>query len=197
MKYKTIGRLAILSLGSALILGCGGRDAGPSEREYGQILFWEVTDTELLWDQCTDASDFRGTVEAPEFEENSFIVYRVSDDGSELIDQTCETTDADTCSDSDLNLVFERDGSDYLHDPEPTVGDEVAAGCRLVSDPLWTLSDEGTQLFLDVGLTFSLQGDGCEGVDENIARTGMNEFGIDGCTTTIAVTADFFRRDSP
>ena len=180
-----------------LLAACGGRD-GLSEKEYGYILFWQVASAELVWNECTDADMFRSAISAPEFEDNSFVVYRVADDGQSLIDQDCTAIDAATCMDSDLDIVFEKAGDTYDYDPPMAVGIDLAPGCNLTSDPLWELDDQGQDLFLDVSLTFGLQGDGaCEGVDENVAKSGSNEFGIDGCVATIEVVGDYYTRRKP
>lgn len=184
--------LCVLAVG--LLAACGGRD-GLSEKEHGYILFWQVEAAELVWDECTDADMFRSAIAAPEFEDNSFVVYRVADDGQSLIDQDCSEIDAATCKDSDLEIVFERNGDLFEFDPPLAVGMELAPGCNLTTDPLWVLDDQGQDLFLDVGLTFGLQGDGaCDGVDENVAASGTNEFGIDDCRATIEVVGDYFTR---
>lgn len=192
---RLVRNAAVLIAGVFLSTGCGGRD-GLSEKEYGYILFWEVTSADLVWHECTDADQFRGAISAPEFEDNSFIVYRVSDDGDTLVDQDCESIDASTCKDSDLGIVFEKADDGYAFDPPLAVGDELAPNCSLTSDPRWLLDDQGQDLFLDVSLTFGLQGEGtaCDGVDENVAKSGTNEFGIDGCTATIEVVGDYYTR---
>lgn len=179
-----------------LAAGCGGRE-GLSEKEFGDYFFWAIESAELVWDECTDASDFRGAISAPAFDENSFLVYRVSDDGQSLIDQDCTAIDPATCVDGDLGIVFARDGELFLFDPPAALGTELAPGCRLTTDPLWTLDDQGQAIALDVSITFGLDGEAaCEGVDENIAKTGTNEFGIDGCVATIEVVGDFYARRS-
>ena len=184
----------LLLVAATLLAACGGRD-GLSEREYGYILFWQVESAELVWDECTDADMFRSAISAPEFEDNSFVVYRVSDDGQSLIDQECTEIDASTCVDSDLDIVFEKNGDVFEFDPPMATGMQLAPGCNLTSDPLWSLDDQGQDLYLDVSLTFGLEGEGaCEGVDENVAKSGSNEFGIDGCVATIEVVGDYYTR---
>lgn len=184
-----------LLIGAVVVLAaCSGRD-GLSDSEHGYIFFWQVESAELVWDECTDADQFRSAISAPVFEDNSFVVYRVSEDGESLIDQDCAAIDAATCKDSDLDIVFDRDGDLFRHDPPLAVGGELAPGCSLTTDPLWTIDDQGQVLYLDVSLTFGLQGEAaCDGVDENVARSGTNEFGIDGCVATIEVVGDYHAR---
>ena len=178
---------------------CGARD-GLSDKDYGKILFWEVIDVELVWTECTDADFLRSSIVAPDFEENSFIIYLVSDDGSRLIDQDCTAVDGATCKDGEFDIVFQEAGGEYHYDPPQASGGEVSPGCSLTIDPLWVLEDEGQQLFLSAGTNFGLQPEvdgACMGVDDNIKASGSNEFGVVGCRASFEVVADYFARDKP
>ena len=74
-------RICLLSL--VLLAACGGsREPGPQASEYGAVTFWEVTALSGSVTSCTDAPDYASATEPPELDENSFLIYRVSEDGS-------------------------------------------------------------------------------------------------------------------
>ncbi len=178
----------------AFLVACG-REAGPHEDEHGFVFFWQVTGSDITWgQQCSDAAAFREDLGAISFSSDSYVIYRVSEDGSEAYDQTCDALDSTTCVDGDI--VFDIDGHEIFHDFEATRS-PVTGDCMLDSDERWTLVDEGETLSFVSENLFTLAGpdSDCEPVQESMEEEAPNGLGIDGCLVTLGATADFYSAD--
>lgn len=190
---------ASLSFMSLVVLtACGPREAGPHETERGEVFFWEVTGSDVIFsDECTDHPDFRADVKPPEFEDNSFLLYELSEDGSEAVSVSCTTTDADSCTDEEDPLVFAVDGNELIYDPDPEVRDLTSA-CDLEVDELWTLVDAGETLEMTADLAFARVGDAtvCEQEEANIAAQSPNGEAFEGCVISMIVDTAFYRTDT-
>jgi hypothetical protein len=179
----------------AFTCACGPREAGPHEIDFGEVQFWEVAGPgEITFgEECTDADSFRGDIQPPEFQENSFIVFKISDDGDTATAQDCERIDPDTCEDDDLDIVFDRDD----HNWTTTLPTQIIAtgnpACETEMAQVWTLEDLGETLTLDVDLPTTLVGDpaACAAVEEAIVAEGTNGQGIDGCVVNLHVDTEF------
>ncbi len=200
MNALTILRVAGVVLVASGLTACGPRTAGPNEGEYGQIFYWQVTDSGLeVGEDCTDADDWQDTLEPVPFSENTYLIYKVAPDGSEAVSQSCATTDATSCADSDSGIVFQIDGSTLTYDPEAELYVVDNSACDLEGDAVWTMSDDGETLHLDVDIDYSLVGDAtaCEALEEQIQLDSPNGKGIDACTVTLTVDATFDSAQSP
>lgn len=189
-------RRVFLVLGALWLLGCG-RDPGPSSDEHGLVFYWEVTDSELvLGQQCSDSEGFPDALGLVPFEAGTYLVYQVSDDGTQAVDQLCETTESSTCVDG--GVVFDVDGSELIYDPDgdrtPIQGGGV---CQLDVDERWVLVDEGSTLSFSTDILFTLAGPAgdCDPVQEAFEDEAPNGLGLDGCLATISGNADFFSAD--
>jgi hypothetical protein len=146
----------------ALVLSttaCGPREAGVTERDHGRIFYWEITGAEATYgDDCTDDEEFREG-SAPQFEENSFIIYRVADDGQTATSQDCTTTNASSCSEDVDAQVYDINGTELLYDPGPEVEDIEGSDCDLQNDQRWLLTDNGETMTAEIELLFNHVGD--------------------------------------
>jgi hypothetical protein len=195
MLPKTI--FAFLTL--SCLVACGPREPGPHEFERGEVAYWQVTSSELKWGHlCSDKEGGIDQVEEPEFEENSYIMYLLSDDGSQATAQNCETLQASTCADSETGIVFDVDGNTLTWNPEPEITD-VAGDCDLQSDEIWTLTDEGESAELVVGLVFSLVGEqgACDLLQSDLQAEAPNGQGLEGCTMDLEIGLAFDRSRTP
>lgn len=180
---------------AAIACACGPREPGPGERELGEVQFWEVTgDGEVSFgDACTDAPSFRDGIEAPEFEPNSFLIFKIAEDGETATAQSCERIDPDTCEDSELDIVFEIDEHTYTATLAPQVTATSSPGCDLQLEQVWTLEDQGETLTLDVDLPATLLGEpgACAAAEAAVIAEGTNGEGIDGCVVNLHVDTEF------
>jgi hypothetical protein len=193
--------VAIVRAGAIVVAviaaACGPREAGPDEREFGEVQFWEVTgDGEITFGpECTDAESFRGDITPPEFQPNSFLVFKLSDDGSTATAQDCERIDPDSCVDDELDIVFEVDVDSHTYTTAlPTqIIPTGNPACDIEMAQTWTLEDLGETLTLDVDLPTTLVGDpaACAAAEEAIAAEGSNGQGIDGCVVNLHVETEF------
>lgn len=196
-RFVTSGSLVCLL---SLVVACGPRAPGPHEAEYGEVFYWEVTGSELdIGLRCTDAPSFRDKLAAPEFEENTYLMYRVEADGRTAVLQDCETLDASTCVDNDLELVFEIDGNELVADPEPEVRDIENSDCDLEGDELWTVLDRGETMKLTFETTFHLVGDAdaCAALEAQAEAQAPNGEGFNDCTITLEAEGVFDRSSAP
>lgn len=189
---------SLLLLSLVVLTACGGpREAGPHEAERGEVFFWQVTASDVAFgDDCTDHPEFRDDVRPLEFEDNSFLLYELSEDGEEAITVSCTTTDADSCQDDEDPLVFAVDGNELVYDPEPELRDSASA-CDLEVDELWTLIDAGETLEMTVDLTMARVGDPsvCAQEEATIAAQSPNEKAFEGCVVSMIVDLEFYRTD--
>lgn len=177
----------------ALTAGCGPREAGPHEHERGSVFYWQVTGSDVSFGaECTDDDGFRGDIEPPEFEPNSFLMYELSDDGEEAVAMDCESTLASSCDVSDTGIVFDVSGNKLRYDPEPVLRD-LSGDCDVEADELWTLVDEGETLPMTVEITFDLVGDplACDQLESEMRAQSPNGKGFDGCVVSMEVDTAF------
>lgn len=181
----------------SLLTACGPREAGPHEAEGGKVFFWEVVGSDVAFgDACTDHPDFRAEVKPLEFDESSFLVYELSEDGTEAVTVDCTTTDADSCTDEEDPIVFRVDGNELVFESEPVVED-LASACDLEGQELWTLVDAGETLEMTVDVTFRRVGEptACEQDEATIAAQSPNGEAFDGCVISTIVDTAFYRTD--
>lgn len=193
-------RLLAVSALCSLIAACGPRAPGPHEHEWGDIFYWEVTGSELdVGHRCTDAPSFRDKLQGPEFEENTYLMYRVDTDGRSAVMQSCRTLDPATCEDSALDLVFEIDGQKLVAHPPPDVRDIENSACKLEGDEIWTVLDRGETMKLTYETTFQLVGDvtACAELEDRIVSQSSNGQGVNDCTLTLIVDGVFDRSSAP
>ena len=139
-------RTCLLSL--VFLAACGGsREPGPQASEYGAVTFWEVTALSGSVTSCTDAPDYASATEPPELDENSFLIYRVSEDGSSATSMSCTETRASSCTEGELSFAVQ--GSTLETTVGPTAVTTVGA-CEIASVQAWSIVDEGDTATLTV-----------------------------------------------
>lgn len=178
-----------------LLAACGGsREPGPLSSEHGAVLFWEVSSLGSSVTSCTDAPDYASATEPPALDENSYLIYRLSEDGTSALLQSCTETRASSCSDGDL--TFAVDGHTLTTSVGPSVVTTVGA-CEIANTQAWTLTDEGNTAALTVATTFAFSGDAndCDAADDVLANGGTNGFGLSECEVTLTAELDFATAD--
>ncbi|MCO4746891.1 MAG: hypothetical protein KC912_18990 [Proteobacteria bacterium] len=188
MKYS------LVAVSLALFVGCAPREAGPHSGEFGQVLFWSVTSLDLTSDACTDDPEFAEATEPPVLEENSFLMYRVSDDGATAVSMSCTETRASSCTEGDLvfdvqghELTLDRDGGNVT-----SVGD-----CNVSALQQWSIVDAGESGTMAVDMSFPMTGDAndCGAAEDIIANGGTNGFGLADCSIQLTAELEFFTAD--
>ena len=199
---KTFARLLGVLLLTLTSVGCDGGDeesartAGPNASEQGLVTYWKVAEAlPLEYSQCTDATDWRDTISAPEFSPNSYLMYKVLAGGVTAQGQSCSTTSASSCSDSERTWTV--DGNVLTSTDAPAESPQAGYDCSLEFTNVWTVTDNGETGRLTVEINVSLVGDeaSCDTLDGDIAAAGTNSLGFDGCKIAIPVDVTFFKAE--
>ena len=184
--------LAAVVMVAVSTLGClGPRDPGPLEEEFGQVLFWEVTSTSLGDEGCTDDPAFQDTLSLPPLEENTYFMYRVSDDGKTAVAQDCAELDADSCVAVD-DITFDIDGHEHVWSPEPESITRSPV-CEVFGRQVWRFDDQGTDGTLDILIDFPFEGtdNGCAELDADMAAQSTNGLGLASCEISLSAELAF------
>ncbi|HEY1088232.1 MAG TPA: hypothetical protein VGE37_11075 [Archangium sp.] len=172
----------------ALLLTACGQYTGPQPNAFS---FWQVKTSTLEWGECSDAMDIRDTVAPIQLTDNTFIIYRVSDDGKTAVTQKCTTLDDRTCAPSDGGVVFDVVGREltFTRTTKDPVGN---TGCSLQQTELWTLTDATRAMTLDVTNTLTLVDSrpGCDSVEADLKARSPNMLGVEGCVITNKLTGE-------
>ncbi len=149
------------------------------------VFFWRLTESSLAFGACTDDPRFRDDVTPFAIGENSFIIYRVSEDGKAAATLSCTHVDVSTCAESADHIPWEVAGQELTR--SQTFTDSVAdAGCDMQQVVTETLIDKGQTMTLDVVNVLTLinttPGSGvCEDLDAATRSRSTNGFGVEGC----------------
>lgn len=203
--FPALAAAALLIGSMAACDGGGERDPGPSDDEFGQIFFWRVVGSEVdFGDECTDDEGFRDEIEPIEFEKNSFLVYKVDDDGKTATDQDCSRVDGSTCDDSDLDIEYDIDDHTLTYDQEAQRDTLTSWACDLEVDGFWTLTDKGETMDFVVDLSVLLvdqeganDTNNCEAAEADIKAQSENGKGFDGCVITHTIDLEFETTEDP
>ncbi len=202
MPKKSLSSLALV-LVLVLAIGTGAcglaREPGPLETDRGAVTYWLVTGTSVGFDACTDAESWQSDITPPEFPANSYLLYRISDDGNEAIAQSCETTLASSCHDSETGIVFDVSGHTLTYVPGPDFVDVMGSTCDIELDQVWVVEDQGEIGTMVVTIAIYLIGDAtaCATLDDQIIAESSNGLGFDGCTVTLSVDLEFDQTQVP
>ena len=198
---QKLSSLVVVLTFAVLSAASGGveRSPGPAEEERGEVFYWLVTSSDLTWgEECSDSESLREDVGPVEFEENSYLIYEVSDDGTEAVAMDCTSTDASSCTESDLDIRFVIDGSTLKYQPEPDVKDIEGSDCDLEGTQTWTIEDQGeTGTFaLDVGFALIGDVDDCAAHQAALEAQSDNGKGLDGCVVTYDIGLEYTKSES-
>lgn len=176
----------------ALLSACGPRQPGPAESEFGRFFFWQVENSKKSQEKCTDSPRWRDNLDVPRFQEGSFFVYQVAEDGRTAVAQQCNTFNPRTCTAIDA-IQFEVNKHAlrqiFTAEPQPFANTE----CTLGLQETWTMVDGGPVGSLTLGFDFSLLGseEQCGPVDPLIILDSPNGRGIDGCHIELRIELAF------
>ena len=172
----------------SLLLLLGGclkeREPGPHDSDEGKVTYWLVTDSDSTVEQCTDAEDWAEALEAPEFGDNSYFMYRVESGGKTATSMDCDTLDPSSCSEGDMEFTIDGHTLTYTAPPE-VVATEV--DCDVALDAVWTFVDNGEDGDFTLGITFSYDGDSCDAVETAVIAEGTNGYGLADCEIAVEV----------
>lgn len=180
------------------INGDDARLAGPLDDEVNAVTYWRVTDSSATVEQCTDAAQWSDAVTAPEFKDNSFLMYKVLEGKKEALMQSCDTTSASSCSDDKDGATWSIDQHtlSYQSDPVTISGD---AKCDYLLQPTWTLVDKGETADWTVDLVFQAHPDksDCVDFDAAVKKDSTNGHGILDCRIQLKVALAFEKSEKP
>ncbi|TNE83994.1 MAG: hypothetical protein EP330_30995 [Deltaproteobacteria bacterium] len=182
-------QLTLLSL-LALTAACSPREPGPNADEFGAVTFWRVASLESTVDSCTDDPEFASATEPPAIEENTFLMYRVSEDGGSAQSMSCTETRASSCTEGDL--TFTVAGSTL----STTIGPDLVTtvgGCNIDGLQEWSITDNGETGVFAVALSFVFSGDqnDCDAAEDILSNDSTNGFGLADCTVTMSADLEF------
>jgi hypothetical protein len=143
-----------------------------------------VTGSDATVGQCTDAEDWAEALEAPEFGDNSYFMYRVESGGDTATSMDCDTLDSGSCSDGDMEFTIDGHTLSYTAPPE-VVATEL--DCEVSLDADWTFVDNGEDGEFTLGIAFSYDGDGCDALETAVIAEGTNSYGLADCEISVDV----------
>ena len=172
----------------ALFFACGPRQPGAVE---GEVLFWQVTQSQVTFNRCTDDASFREQLQPIAFDESTYLVYRIEEGATKASALSCETLDRTTCIKSSAGVVFDVNQNELLFSDE-TESPLGNMDCRLRAIQNWVLTDQGTTLVMEISNVLGLVGDEdeCERVEKEIIASSPNQTGLQGCVVQFDVSAE-------
>ncbi len=174
-----------------LAAACGPRTPPPKP---GEVLFWRVTGSTVDFNGCTDDAQFREPLKPIAFDENTYLVYRVEQDGKKATALDCSTLSASTCQPSASGVVFEVAGNElfFARDQKTAI---TGTRCMLSSAQTWVLDDKGTALDMTITNVLSLTDapTECAQFDEQVKNQSANKLGLQGCVVNFRVTTTLSR----
>jgi hypothetical protein len=176
--------LPVLSL---ILAGCQQYMGPQPDATY----FWQVKTSTIEFGACSDAADFRMPLTALPITDNTFVIYKVSSDGSKAITQKCDRLDSSTCSQSDSMVVFDVTGRElnFSKTDKAPIG---MTGCSLQQTETWTLTDATRAMTLDLVnvLTLVDSQPACDQVEADLKMRSPNMLGVEGCVITSKLTGE-------
>ena len=165
------------------------RAAGPLEEEYGLVTYWHVTNSTSELTSCTDSADWSSAVTAPEFGDNSYLMYKVVDATSAL-SQSCSTLDVSSCTDDGDTWTISGNVLTFVDEPSTITGDD---SCDYTLQPTWTVTDNGETALFNIDMVFSADEtkSDCASLDDSIKEASPNGNGLLDCNINIDVDMEF------
>lgn len=176
-----------LSLLGLLLTACPQYTGPQADATY----FWQIKTSTLEFGACSDAEDFRMGLTALPITDNTFVIYKVSSDGSKAVTQKCERLDSSTCSPSDSMVIFDVTGRE-LNFSQTNKAPIGMTGCSLQQTETWTLTDATRAMTLDLVnvLTLVDSPPACDQVEADLKMRSPNGLGVEGCVITSKLTGD-------
>lgn len=179
-------RLRLCAL--ALILAGCPQYTGPQPNA---TYFWQMRTSTLEFGACTDDADFRAPLTPLQLTDNTFIIYKVSSDGTKATSQKCERLDSKSCTDSESGVVFDVTGRElnFTRTEKVAIG---TTGCSLQQTETWTLTDATRAMTLDLVnvLTLVDSPPACDQVENDLKMRSPNGLGVEGCVITNKLTGE-------
>ncbi|MFO0598135.1 MAG: hypothetical protein U0228_22725 [Myxococcaceae bacterium] len=180
-------RLLALGAVCALAAACPGY-SGP---QAGATYFWQIKTSTVEFGACSDATDFRMGIDPIPLTDNTFLVYKVSNDGKKAVTQSCTRLDARTCIDSDAGVTFDIAGKEltFTESGKTPIG---TTGCSLVQTQTWTAIDATRALTVDINNVLTLEDSppACDQVENDLKARSPNGLGVVGCVITSKLTGE-------
>ncbi len=179
-------RLHLLAL-TLLLAGCPQYTGPQANATY----FWQVKTSTLEFGACSDAEDFRMGLTALPITDNTFVIYKISSDGTKAITQKCDRLDSRSCTPSDSNIVFDVTGRE-LNFSQTNKAPIGMTGCSLQQTETWTLTDATRLMTLDLVnvLTLVDSRPACDQVENDLKTRSPNKLGVEGCVITSKLTGE-------
>ena len=171
-------RLCALAL---ILVGCPQYTGPQANATY----FWQMKTSTIEFGACTDDADFREPLTPLMLTDNTFIIYKVSDDGKTAVSQKCDRLDSSSCAPSDGGVVFDVAGREltFTRSQKVPIG---TTGCSLQQNETWTLTDATRAMTLDLVnvLTLVDSPPACDQVEADLKMRSPNGLGVEGCVIT-------------
>src|SRR5262245_42228747 len=85
------------------LAACGPRQPGS---EAGKTYYWNVTDSKVDFNQCSDDPDFRNDLQPIKFDANSYFIYKVEKGATSASVQNCTTFQPTSCTPVDPPITL-------------------------------------------------------------------------------------------
>lgn len=178
----------LLLLVAVPLAACPPQPTGP---QADVTYFWQIKTSALEFGACSDAEDFRMGLTALPVTENTFVIYKISSDGTKAVTQKCDRLDAKTCSPSDNMVVFDVTGRElnFSQSNKAPIG---TTGCSLQQTETWTLTDATRSMTLDLVNVLTLVDSpaACDQVEAALKMRSPNGLGVEGCVITSKLTGE-------
>jgi hypothetical protein len=175
-----------LSLSLCFLLlgvGCGSREAGPSESEEGYVFIWELTTATGTVTSCAAELELGDGLD--EGWVGLYLAYRVEEGLETATGMVCETFDASSCVEDPAPVTYTIDGhrlSLNIAAPFDSYG-----GCEVGVEAETYVIDEGESGIWGVDIEYVLTGDSadCDTLDAAIADEDPDGHGLADCLATV------------
>lgn len=176
-----------LPLLALILAGCGEYKGPVPDATY----FWQIKTSTIEFSACTDDADFRAPLTPIPITDNTFLIYKVSSDGTKAITQKCDRLDAKTCTPSDRMVIFDVTGRE-LNATESRKQPIGMTGCSLQETETSTLTDATRQMTLNLVnvLTLVDSPPACDQVEADLKMRSPNMLGVEGCVITSKLTGE-------
>lgn len=174
------------------LTACDVRIPGPSEAEWGNITFWQLSAVERTFTMCTNDPVFMAGFPDPTSVEGTVIAYRVADDGQSATEVRCTSTNPDDCAPAEPARRFTVSEHTLTAEDAPVSAPVVGLDCSRFSQTVVQLVDEGDEASFQQSTrwTFSGTATACDALDEVFVRLGSNGMGLRSCEVRISARGE-------